>query len=332
MSGGAPSPEAMVAAEFSSAVAAVYPELLVAFHDSLTAAQAAVPSRLELRHVDAVFETALPLLQRHLSSIERVGWKVGVGGAFVHGGNRYQANSAVGNCEIADLLVVVEVSRPPTSARTALLLQAKKPMAWPSRPWDGTSGETQRAFFEQRPPFTWRPDWVARYYPGWPRTLECGSHGWATEFENTSWADPRAVFAVLLHPRPWTVPPQEPLAKPVLLSALLADLVRFQAGHPFDRLAASYADPDNLQWSEVIWDVLQSSLNRAHYRETVPDRDAVWTLEDEGPAGEGYVAMDARMRERDAPARTHDDDGDDEGFAGGVSVVRIVFRAADGER
>jgi hypothetical protein len=317
--------ETAVVSDFASDVSSVHSDLVVGFHDSLTAAQAAVQSKAELRHVDAVFETALPLFQRHLSPIERLGWAVGVGGAFVHGGNRYQADSDVGNCEIADLLVVVEVSRPPDSARTAVLLQAKKPMDWPSVPWEGNSGKRQLAFYQQRPAFTWRPAWVARYYQGRPRTLDCNSHGWGQVLEHDSWADPRTVFAVLLNPRPWTVPPDEPVAQPVLLAALLADLMRFHAGHPFERLHPSYKDPDDLQWSAVIWDILQSSLNRAHYHKTVPDRDATWTLEDEGRDGEGYLALDTAMLDRSH--RERPEDGDD--FQGGVSVVRFVFRAVD---
>jgi hypothetical protein len=323
------SEEALVS-EFSSAISEIHADLVVAFHDSLTAAQAAVQSNLELRHVDAVFETALPLFQQHLSIVERIGWKVGIGGAFVHGGNRYEARSAVGNCEIADLLVVVEVSRPPETARTAVLLQAKKPMSWPAIPWAGPSGERQLAFYEQRPEFTWRPSWVARYYRGRERTLKCDRHRWGHHqlLSDQAWADPRAVFAVLLHPRPWTVPPQDPedsLPPPVLLAALLADLVRFRAGHPFERLPVSYADPDHLQWSAVIWDILQSSFNRSHYRETVPDRDTRWTLEDEGAAGEGYAALDDEFG---VPGGTEGvRDADD--FTGGVSVVRFVFTGHD---
>jgi hypothetical protein len=305
---------------------------VIAFHESLSAAQGAVKSKSELRHVDAVFETALPLLQQHLAVTQPHGWSAGLSGAFVHGGNRYEANSTVGNCEIADLLVVVEVSRAPATARTAILLQAKKPMEPPARPWSDGSGPTQFDFYEQTPEFTWRPAWVARYYQGWPRQLSCSQHrDWTPHFAGARWADPRAVFAVLRHPRPWVVPPHEPMTEPALLSAVLADLVRFQVGHPFQKLRDSYSHPSDLQWSAVIWDLLQSSLNRAHYHQTVPDRDKTSMLEDEGPEGEGYNDMDAFIAERGSEENGPyvSDSGDDDFPGGGVSIVRLVFTAIE---
>lgn len=327
-----PDAEVSLVVDFSAAMESTFAELVIAFHDSLTAAQDAVGSRSELRHVDAVFETALPLLQGHLAVTESRGWSAGLSGAFVHGGNRYEANSGVGNCEIADLLVVVEVSRPPDAARTAILLQAKKPMEPPACPWRDGSGPAQFAFYEQMPEFTWRPASVARYYRGWPRKISCSEHSsWVESFPDARWGNTRAVFAALRHPRPWVVPPHEPMGEPALLAAVLADLVRFQVGHPFEKLSDSYPHPSELQWSAVIWDLLQSSLERAHYHETVPDREKTSMLQDEGPGGEGYDDMAAFIAERGIDGNELDlppNDDDDPG--GGVSIVRLVFTAIDG--
>ena len=275
--------------------------MVVAFHDSLSAALGAVRSDAELPRVDAIFETALPLLQEHLAVVEQYGWSAGLSGAFVHGGgSRYLADWAAGRpCEVADLLVVVEVRRAADSARTAILIQAKKPMEPPARPWKEASGPRQFVLYEQTPEFHWHPSWVARYYEGRPRSFLCSEHGsWATQLGHDAWADPRAVFAVLNRPRPWVVPPLEPMGQPTLLAAALADLVRFGTGHPFQRLRDSYPNPFELEWSAVIWDLLQSSLRRAHYHMTVPDRAKTSMLQDEGLEGQGYDAMDALMRER----------------------------------
>jgi hypothetical protein len=308
-----------------------YADLVVAFHESLSAAQSAARSDSELRQVDAVFETALPVLQQHLAVTEPHGWSAGLSGAFVHGGNRYEANSTAGNCEIADLLVVVEVRRAPAAARTAILLQAKKPMEPPARPWSDGSGPTQFDFYERTPKFTWRPAWAARYYQGRTRQLSCSQHAsWIPYFTGTQWADPRAVFAVLRHPRPWVVPPHEPMSEPALLAAVLADLVRFQVGHPFQGLRDSYSRPLSLQWSAVIWDLLQSS---SEPRSLPPDcsgprQDIDARRRGSGGAGlrrHGRVHRGAREpQERASSFRSGDDFP-----GGGVSIVRLVFTAFD---
>jgi hypothetical protein len=327
--------EARLVHDFTDATAGAYGGLVVAFHDSLSAALGAVRSDAELPRVDAVFETALPLLQEHLAVLEPYGWSAGVSGAFVHGGGgRYLADWPPGpSCEVADLLVVVEVGRALDTARTAILIQAKKPMEPPARPWKESSGPRQLALYEQTPEFHWDPAWVARYYEGHPRSFSCTQHGsWATQLGHETWADPRAVFAVLSRPRPWVVPPLEPMGQPTLLAAVLADLVGFRTGHPFQRLRDSYTNPFELEWSAVIWDLLQASLRRTHYHQTVPDRAKTTMLQDEGPEGQGYEAMDAFMRDRPDKGdneERHPPDALDDRPGGGVSVVRLVVTALD---
>jgi hypothetical protein len=89
---------------------------------------------------------------------------------------------------------------------------------------------------------------------------------------------------------------------------VLADLVLYLGGYPFLRLEDAYSG-DELEWSAVIWDLLQASRGRVH-RKVIPDRSSPHLLEDEADIAGGSELAD------------DDDDA-------GISVIRILIRMGD---
>jgi hypothetical protein len=302
-------------------------ELVLLFSRVLGASLRAVPQR-ELPRIDALFEVAVPALHYGFQGLVPPYWRVGVTGSFVHGGGgRYLAAFDGDRCEIADLLLVVEYRLfGGASARNAVLLQAKKPLTPPAKPWSDGSGPTQFELYSRQPKFVWDPAWVAADRPGEERALkpdavDCPCPWSWDEFGVRHWSRwgdwpthgpiyGGALFAPLNDDDPWVVPPIDPMLEPRLLASTLVDVITFVGGYPFVHRRDAYLTSE-LEWSAVIWDLLRSSLHR-HYRKVRPDRTPLQLLEGE---------------QADPPGDDVDENGNHD--ERGVSVVRIVFVMQD---
>jgi len=305
--------------------------LMLAFSRIFEDALLAAPG-YEVPQVEAIFEQAVPALGVRLQTELPRGWRCRVSGSFVHGGSgRYQAQRAdtAASCEIGDLLVVVEYRvLGGSSARSGLLIQAKRGGVSASEPWSDTSGKKQRALYFERPPFTWQPTWVGQERQADTRSLEPDlafddpywhllDH-WPTILWWSRWRDDRgevhagALFSVLSIPQPFVVPPY-PGVEPRPLAAVCADLMALTGGFWFKSRKDAYDGGRDLQWSAVVWDLLGASRKR-EWRGR-PDLTSAALLEDEEPleaAGGGQPPLD------DAKMLSDEQDS-------GVSVVRIII-------
>src|SRR5205823_5770731 len=110
----------------------------------------------EVPDIDRLFELSLPLVRTALEANVPRSWRVAVTGSFTHG-TRYKVVPERGNnCEIADLLFVVEYRLAGgESVRNALLVQAKRGKGDVDRLWSGGDDSTlnQQALYCDRPSF-----------------------------------------------------------------------------------------------------------------------------------------------------------------------------------
>jgi hypothetical protein len=307
----------------------------------------------EVPRADAYFHFVSDQVMRELASILPPDWTCRVGGSFVHGGSkgRYVVTPSEGApCEIGDLLIAVEYDLQIGSARSALLVQAKKAEARSTAPWtDGSSGRNQRELFANMPPFVWRDHQQQLPRPSCSRTLEpeievwcpCATDNWGLppSAHRSRWPERAAdgsltlyggaVFATLLD-EPLVVPPLGGRV-PRDLSEVLADLLVFAAGWEFKSLLAAY-QPNNdglVGWSAVVWDILRTSATRTHASKVVAGRRDDRTqvrLADEVMLSDAWpfppdltFPEDAgEPPDLDPESWQFPDDG------GGISVVRVV--------
>jgi hypothetical protein len=268
-------------------------ELIDAFKDfAFLAVTSVVNVTDELRRAELLFQLAVqalgPAVQRQLPP----GWSCAAGGSFVHGSQgRYLVDPDVGKpCEIGDLLVAVEFQLGQESARSAVLIQAKRPGSPASAPWT-KDGAHQRDFYRVQPPFTWQTAAVAYTRPSDKRTLAskldcpCSTTNWdirhGPDCHWSRWPDEKnaiygqAIFATL-DDHPTAVPPFEGKT-PRLLGEVFADLMLFAAGGEVATLTETY-QPKTLGWSAVVWDILRRSATRDHaskFGNRRPDRTPV---------------------------------------------------------
>jgi hypothetical protein len=232
----------------------------------------------ERARAELIYEFTINALGSEVQRVLPPGWSCAVGGSFIHGGTgRYVAKPVKGKpCEIGDLLVAVEWELDGDSARSALLVQAKRGDHSPAAPWSDASGKNQRALYWSQGKFKWesktlgwdRPEDERSLAPDVPVDCPCGTSEWTITGDShwSRWpADGElyggAVFATL-DLAPLAVPPLGGRT-PRHLGEVLADLVLFMGGLEFSALEPAYQGHE-LGWSAVIWDLLRQSADRDH--------------------------------------------------------------------
>jgi hypothetical protein len=314
--------------------------LVIAFGD--IAEKALAGSVGELARAEQFFGRASTAIGAQVNAVLPHDWSCRVSASFVHGGrpagrgdDRYMV-IPVGKkrgCEVGDLLVAVEHLLPNGSARTALLVQAKKGTARPDEPWRGdASGKKQRALFGELPIFTWREPLVyvdadppeRTLAPEDPVECYCGAH--FRLWGDSHWSrwprdgDPHhhggAVFATLLD-TPLVVPPA-PGHHPRPLAAVLADMILLTGGWEFRRFDDAFAPTaDPRGWSAVVWELLLRSAVNEHRRAGTSGVSTVWEPDRDQVLFEDEERLELPFREMDGSGR------------GAISVVRVRIDGRD---